>query len=67
MTDVLAYIGRMTDGLYGYSAGLYEITAKAVYWTLVAPFKGKSLKWGYAFHQMVLGGDGNPPSACRGD
>jgi phospholipid/cholesterol/gamma-HCH transport system permease protein len=56
MTNVLAYIGRNTYGLYRYFAGLYEITAKAVYWTFVAPFKGKSLKWGYALHQMVLVG-----------
>jgi len=56
MTDVLAYIGRNTYGLYRYFAGLYEITAKAVYWTFVAPFKGRKLKWGYALHQMVRAG-----------
>jgi phospholipid/cholesterol/gamma-HCH transport system permease protein len=56
MTEVLAYIGRNTYGLYRYFAGLYEITAKAVYWTFVAPFKGRKLKWGYALHQMVLAG-----------
>jgi hypothetical protein len=37
MTDVLAYIGRNTFGLYRYFAGLYEMTAKAVYGTFVAP------------------------------
>lgn len=56
MTDVLAYIGRNTYGLYRYFAGLYEITAKEVYWTFVAPFKGRKLKWGAALHQMVLVG-----------
>ena len=56
MTEVLAYIGRNTYGLYRYFAGLYEITAKAVYWTFVAPFKGRKLKWGYALHQMVRAG-----------
>jgi phospholipid/cholesterol/gamma-HCH transport system permease protein len=56
MTGVLAYIGRNTYGLYRYFAGLYEITAKAVYWTFVAPFKGRKLKWGYALHQMVRAG-----------
>src|SRR5262250_2277754 len=56
MTNVLAYIGRNTYELYRYFAGLYEMTAKAVYWTFVAPFKGRSLKWGYALHQMVLVG-----------
>jgi phospholipid/cholesterol/gamma-HCH transport system permease protein len=56
MTDVLAYIGRNTYGLYRYFAGLYEITVKAVYWAFVAPFRGRKLKWGYALHQMVLAG-----------
>ena len=56
MTNVLAYIGRNTYELYRYFAGLYEMTVKAVYWTFVAPFKGRSLKWGYALHQMVLVG-----------
>ena len=56
MTNVLAYIGRNTYELYRYFAGLYEMTAKAVYWTFVAPFRGRSLKWGYALHQMVLVG-----------
>ena len=56
MTNVVAYIGRNTYGLYRYFAGLYEITAKAVYWTFVAPFMGKSLKWAHALHQMVLVG-----------
>jgi hypothetical protein len=44
MTNVLAYIGRNTYELYRYFAGLYEMTAKAVYWTFVAPFRGRSLK-----------------------
>jgi phospholipid/cholesterol/gamma-HCH transport system permease protein len=56
MTSVLAYIGRNTIELYRYFTGLYEMTAKAVYWTFVAPFKGRQLKWGYALHQMVLVG-----------
>jgi phospholipid/cholesterol/gamma-HCH transport system permease protein len=56
MTSVLAHIGRNTIALYNYFAGLYEMTAKAVYWTFVAPFKGRSLKWGYTLHQMVLVG-----------
>jgi phospholipid/cholesterol/gamma-HCH transport system permease protein len=56
MTAVLAYIGRNTFAAYRYFVGLYEMTAKAVYWTFVAPFEGRKLKWGYALHQMVLVG-----------
>ena len=56
MTSVLAYIGRNTFAAYHYFSGLYEMTAKAVYWTFVAPFKGVKPKWGYALHQMVLVG-----------
>jgi len=56
MTSVLAYIGRNTFAAYHYFSGLYEMTAKAVYWTFVAPFKGIKPKWGYALHQMVLVG-----------
>jgi phospholipid/cholesterol/gamma-HCH transport system permease protein len=56
MTGVLAFIGRQTLGLLRYASGLYDLTAKTAYWTFVAPFKGRGLKWGNAVHQMVLAG-----------
>ena len=56
MTSVVAYIGRNTLGMYRYFVGLYEVTAKSLYWTFVAPFKGRGLKWGSAIHQMMLVG-----------
>jgi phospholipid/cholesterol/gamma-HCH transport system permease protein len=56
MTGVLAFIGRSTFGLLHYASGLYDLTAKTAYWTFVAPFKGRGLKWGSAVHQMVLTG-----------
>ncbi len=34
-----------------------NVGAKASYWTFVAPFKGRPVKWGSAIHQMVLAGD----------
>lgn len=61
MTGVLAFIGRGTLGLLRYVGGLYELTAKAAHWTFVAPFKGRSVKWGNAFHQMVLAGVNSIP------
>lgn len=54
--SVVAHIGRNTLGMYRYLVGLYEVTAKSLYWTFVAPFKGRGLKWGSAIHQMVLVG-----------
>lgn len=56
MTGALAFIGRQTLGLLRYASGLYDLTAKTAYWTFVAPFKGRGLKWGNAVHQMVLAG-----------
>ncbi len=61
MTGVLAFIGRGTLGIFRYVGGLYDLTAKAAYWTFVAPFKGRSVKWGNAFHQMVLAGVNSIP------
>jgi len=56
MTGVLAFIGRNTLGLLRYASGLYNLTGKTAYWTFVAPFRGRGLKWGNAIHQMVLTG-----------
>ncbi len=56
MTGVLAFIGRNSLELVRYAGGLYALTRKAAYWTFVAPFKGRGLKWAGAVHQMVLAG-----------
>lgn len=56
MTGVLAFVGRNTLEVLRYVSGLYELTAKVAYWTFVAPFKGRGLKWASALHQMVLVG-----------
>ena len=61
MTAVLSYIGRNTLALLRYLAGLYNLTARAAYWTFVAPIKGRGLKWGAAVHQMVLVGVNSVP------
>ena len=61
MTGVLAFIGRNTLALLRYLSGLYDLSAKAAYWTFVAPFKGRHLKWGNAIHQMVLAGVNSIP------
>ncbi|MGO8813340.1 MAG: MlaE family ABC transporter permease [Terriglobia bacterium] len=56
MTGVLTFLGRNTLGFLRYVSGLYDLSAKAAYWTFVAPFKGRNVKWGNAIHQMVLAG-----------
>jgi phospholipid/cholesterol/gamma-HCH transport system permease protein len=61
MTGVLAFIGRSTLALLRYSSGLYDLTRQAAYWTFVAPFKGRPLKWRSALHQMVLAGVDSVP------
>ncbi|MBZ5670439.1 MAG: ABC transporter permease [Acidobacteriia bacterium] len=61
MTGVLAFFGRNTLGFFRYLSGLYDLTAKAAYWTFVAPFQGRKVKWGNAIHQMVLAGVNSIP------
>jgi phospholipid/cholesterol/gamma-HCH transport system permease protein len=56
MTGVLTFLGRNTLGFLHYLTELYDLSAKAAYWTFVAPFKGRRVKWGDAVHQMVLAG-----------
>ena len=61
MTGVLAFIGRYTLDLLRYMHGLYDLSRQAAYWTFVAPFKGRGLKWDSTFHQMVLAGVNSIP------
>ncbi len=61
MTGVLAFLGRGTLGLFRYASGLYKLTRDAGYWTFVAPFKGRSVKWTAAVHQMVQVGVNSLP------
>jgi phospholipid/cholesterol/gamma-HCH transport system permease protein len=56
MTGVITYIGRSTLDFLRYLSALYDLAAKASYWTFVAPFKGGQVKWRSAIHQMVLAG-----------
>jgi len=56
MTGVLTFLGRNTLGFLRYLGEVYEMSVRAAYWTFVAPFRGHSLKWNNAVHQMVLAG-----------
>ena len=61
MTGVLAFIGRNSLGFLRYLSGLYDLSTKTAYWTFVAPFKGRPVKWQSAIHQMVLAGVNSIP------
>jgi phospholipid/cholesterol/gamma-HCH transport system permease protein len=56
MTSVLAFLGRNTLDFIRYVTGLYDLSARATYWTFVAPFKGRQVKWDNTLHQMVVAG-----------
>lgn len=64
MTGVLAFIGRNSLGFLRYLEGLYSLSKEALYWTFVAPLKGRGLKWRGAVHQMVLAGVNSIPIVC---
>jgi phospholipid/cholesterol/gamma-HCH transport system permease protein len=55
MTSVLAFFGRNTLGFLRYLSGLYDLSAKAAYWTFVAPFKGRKIKWEGAYQLEKFG------------
>ena len=50
MTGVLSFLGRNTLDFLRYLSGLYDLGAKASYWTFVGPFKGRQVKWRSAIH-----------------
>lgn len=56
MTSVLTFLGRKTLGFLRYLSGVYEVSRDALYWTYIAPFRGRALKWKASVHQMVLVG-----------
>jgi phospholipid/cholesterol/gamma-HCH transport system permease protein len=64
MTGPLTLVGRNTLGLLRYASGLTELSAKTAYWTFIAPFRGRGLKWGAAIHQAVLVGYAAVPIVC---
>jgi phospholipid/cholesterol/gamma-HCH transport system permease protein len=64
MTGPLTLVGRNTLGLIRYASGLSELSAKTAYWTLIAPLRGRGLKWGSAIHQAVLVGYAAVPIVC---
>lgn len=56
MAAFLAYVGRNTLGVLQYIGGMAELSRETLYWTLIAPVRGKGLRFRASIHQMVLTG-----------
>lgn len=56
MEALLAYVGRNTVSILRYAGGISRLAKDVIYWTLIAPFRGKGLRGKAAVHQMVLTG-----------
>ena len=57
-------VGRQSIAFVRYLGGLAEMFSKATYWTFVAPFRGKGVRWGAAIRQMVVVGFQAVPIVC---
>lgn len=54
MIRFLGWLGRRTLTGLAHIGGATQLTFDTTYWTVVAPFQGKGLRWREAFRQMVL-------------
>jgi phospholipid/cholesterol/gamma-HCH transport system permease protein len=54
--DFISSIGRNTVGALAYVGGLARLSGRAAYFTLIAPFRGKQLRWHRAVHQAMAVG-----------
>jgi phospholipid/cholesterol/gamma-HCH transport system permease protein len=61
MTSVLANLGRGVLETFRYIGGLHRLALNTLYWTFIAPLRGKGLRWRSAIHQMVLVGYNSLP------
>jgi phospholipid/cholesterol/gamma-HCH transport system permease protein len=56
MLSLPALVGRQSIAFARYLGGLAEMFSKATYWTFVAPFRGKGVRWDATVRQMVVVG-----------
>jgi phospholipid/cholesterol/gamma-HCH transport system permease protein len=56
MYSLFALVGRGFFTLAGYVGGVSRLTYNGTYWVLVAPFRGKGLRWYASVRQMVAVG-----------
>lgn len=56
MTSILAAVGSSTIRSLEYIGGLSRLVTRSLYWTIVAPLRGKGLRWRSSVEQMVIVG-----------
>jgi phospholipid/cholesterol/gamma-HCH transport system permease protein len=53
LNDTLGRTGRRLAVFFVHVDRMVRLTGRTLYWILIAPFKGKSIRWGATFVQMV--------------
>lgn len=61
MTAILCLVGRHVLEVFRYIGGLAHLSRDASYWTIIAPIRGKGLRWKNSIHQMVIVGYNSLP------
>jgi len=51
---IIRRLGRGIIGSLNYLGGVSRLAHSALYWTFIAPLRGKGLRWKSSVHQMVL-------------
>lgn len=64
LANFAGQIGRQTINLLVHLDRVMRMVAEALWWTLVAPFKGKAVRWRSAIEQMVRIGFDSVPIVC---
>lgn len=61
INSILGSIGRQTLQLLAHLSKIASLGKDALYWTIIAPFQGKGLRWRSTIDQMVLIGFNSIP------
>lgn len=59
--QIFGYIGRQILSLFAHLYRMGKLAKQALYWTIIAPFKGKGLRWKSTIDQMVTIGFNSIP------
>ncbi len=61
LVNIVGSIGRSTNGFFAHLARMIQLGKKTIYWTSIAPFRGKGIRWQSTIEQMVLIGFNSIP------
>lgn len=64
LANIAGQIGRQTIEFLVHLDRVVRLSVDALWWTVVAPFKGKGLRWRSMFEQMVRIGFDSVPIVC---